>query len=253
MERFCTAFLTAGLFLISAACLREEAVTVNPDPTPTETPFLYRDLRTGEPIPNEYEKVDKQQREETVLNNRAFEEVPSEFKGVDFANLRYFFGRLKDGEFVDEDSHPGGTTYTLGAVYFTDLTGDDVKEATVFIHAVSCGGSCDGGSFIVFFFSVRNNRPRLIDHIEFGSRSDGCSLKSFVIRNRAIEVEQFGHCKDDSKWEEGREYSCKFCVKGLTRSVYSLSNNRLERNEVEVTETAETNVMNYSSEIRIQN
>jgi len=61
----------------------------------------------------------------------------------------------------------------------------------------------------------------LIDFIELGSRSSGCNLKSLIIKERKIHIEQFGKCSKNTKYEEYRLYSCKFCVEDLTCSVYS--------------------------------
>jgi len=119
------------------------------------------------------------------------------------------------------------------------------------LYAVSCGGSCDGGRAIIHFYSSKEGKPKLIDWIETGSRSGSCSLKSFTIKNKKIFIEQFGRCSKDSRFEEDRLYSCKFCVEDLTRSVYSIKNAELVRESSEEIDTPETDVMNYLAEINI--
>jgi hypothetical protein len=91
--------------------------------------------------------------------NERFRQVPDEFKSVDFNNFEYDFGRLKDGEFEKEHSGKyarGGSRFSFDDVFYIDLIGDSKKEAVVFLYRVGCGGSCDGGSNIIYFYSSRN-------------------------------------------------------------------------------------------------
>ena len=72
-----------------------------------------------------------------------------------------------------------------------------------------------------------------------------------MIKDKKIFIDQFGRCAKNSSQEEYQVYSCKFCVKDLTRSVYSIKNSELVRESSEEFETSETNVMNYFAELSI--
>ncbi len=76
-------------------------------------------------------------------------------------------------------------------------------------------------------------------------------MKLLKIINKKIHIEQFGRCTKNPSHEENRVYTCKFCVKDLTRSVYSIKNSGLVRESIKEIETSETDVMNYSAEISI--
>lgn len=201
----------------------------------------------------EGEKIDKVRRSELEANNEKFKVVPDEFKNVDFRNFKYPIARLKNGEHDSRNpKNPlaGGQSITFDDVYYLDIDGDGKKEAIVFLYIVGCGASCDGGASQIYFYSSKNGETKLLDSIEFGSRADGCSLKSFRIANKKIYIEQFGRCVK-SNYEEDRNYTCKFCVKDLTKTVYFFKNSQLAKESSEIVDTPETNVMNYSSEISI--
>lgn len=202
-------------------------------------------------IENEADKIDQTKRKEIEIQNEKFRIVPDEFKNIDFENFKYPSARLKNGEYEEADKYIGGTTYYFDEVFFIDLVNDSKKEAVALLNVVSCGGSCDGGSSIIHFYSSRKDKPKLIDWIGFGSRSGGCSLKSLKVINKKIHIEQFGKCTKNPSYEENRVYTCKFCVNDLTRSVYSIKNSGLVRESIEEIETPETDVMNYSAEISI--
>lgn len=203
------------------------------------------------PIENEADKIDEDKRQELEVQNEKFRQVPNEFIKIDFENFKYPYARLKNGKYEEEDKYIGGTTYYFNDAFFINLYGDEKKEAVVMLYAVSCGGSCDGGRSIIHIYSARNGKANLVDFIEFGSRSSSCSLKSFSIRNKKIFIEQFGKCAKNVSHQENTLYSCKFCVKDLTRSVYAIKNHELIRESVEEIDTPETNVMNCSAEISI--
>lgn len=202
----------------------------------------------------EADKIDENKRKELEIQNEKFRQVSDEFIKVDFKNFKYPHARLKNGEYVEKRKNSaGGTTYSFDDVFFIDLNGDKKKEAVVMLYAVSCGGSCDGGRSIVHIYSPEKGKAKLIDILEMGSRSSGCSLKTFSIKEQKIFIEQFGRCKKNSKYEENRPNSCKFCSKDLTRSVCSIKNSELIRESVEEIETPVINIMNYFAEISISN
>lgn len=211
------------------------------------------DANIRQQIQYEANKIDNTKREKLDVQNEKFRQVPDEFKNVDFKNFKYPIAQLKNGEYEEiDEKHNGGTTYYFDDVFYSDLNNDGASEAIIMLYAVSCGGSCDGGRSIIYFYSARNGQPKLIDTLEMGSRSSGCSLKSFAVKDKKIFVEQFGNCKEKSTFNKDELPSCKFCVKNLTRSVYHFEKNyKLVRDTVEEIETPETNVMNYSAEISI--
>jgi hypothetical protein len=114
---------------------------------------------------------------------------------------------------------------------------------------VSCGGSCDGGSEIIYFYSIQNKKPNLLGRIETGNRAYGCSVKSFKVKNKEITIEQFGLCKKNSDDNEDDSYPCKFCVKDSTISTYIFSSNKLNRKSSETVSPPVVNVKNFTGEI----
>jgi len=248
-------FLISSIFLLSNCASQTSAdkLVNNPaQPTPTIVNANNVNVNNWKPIDNEADKIDEAERKELDARNENFKQVPDEFEGIDFENFKYPLARLKNGEHEERDEkHLGGTTYNFDEAFFIDLNNDNRKEAVVMLYAVSCGGSCDGGRSIIHFYSSRKNKPRLVDWIELGSRSGGCSLKSFKIKDKKIFIEQFGKCAKNSSYEENRVNSCKFCVKDLTRSIYSIKSSELFRESIEEIKTPETNVINYFAEISI--
>lgn len=192
-------------------------------------------------------QYDKDLLDKLNAENERFRQIPAEFESVDFKNFKCDFGRLKKGKFEKEYSKKyaqGGESYTFDDVFYIDLIGDEKKEAVVFLYTVSCGGSCDGGANLIYFYSSNNGKAKLIDAFETGSNSGGCSLKSFTIKDKKIYVEQFGRCDKNSNYEEGATFVCKFCTKDETHSIYSFTNNKLKRDSIEIIETKIINIMN---------
>lgn len=204
-------------------------------------------------IPPKHLKTDEVKLEELNRQNEKFREVPVEWEKVDFKNFRYDFGKIVNGEYESEEDkkYVGGLTFSFGDMFYVDLVGDKKKEAIVFIWEVLCGGSCNGGAIIPYFYKIQNGKVKLIDEIRTGSRSGGCFIKSFRLENKEIYLEQFGRCKKDSSFYEDREFICKFCVSGLTKSVYSFNKSRLDRKSVEEIESENVEINGYLPEISI--
>lgn len=199
-------------------------------------------------------QYDKSLLDKLNAENERFRQAPDEFKSVDFKNFNYVFGRLKDGEFEhSEFKNPPyfDEQYYLEDVFYVDLMGNAKKEAVVLIYRISCGGSCDGGADNVYFYSSHNGKPQLIDILETGSNSGGCSLKSLIIKDKKINVEQFGRCLKDSKFDSESTNVCKFCTKDETQSVYSIDKNGLKHQSANVGETEVVNVMDSPAFISI--
>jgi hypothetical protein len=202
----------------------------------------------------EESKINLDKRKELDVQNEKFRRIPEEFKYVDFENFNYPVTRLKNGE--KEERNPknplaGGQTFTLSNVFYIDLSGDGKTEAVVMLYAVGCGASCNGGRDIIYFYSSKNGQAKLLDQIEMGSKSGGCSLKSFGVENKKIIIEQFGRCIKKSETDENQGYLCKFCVRDRTRTEYSFVDGKLRKQSVDVTEVSESDVMNYQAEISI--
>ena len=136
--------------------------------------------------------------------------VPAEFKHIDFKNFVYPISRymasaaaiskrsvkLRDGK-AEFPARPGGggTTYDLRDVTYIDLNDDGRKEAIVRLSQVACGGSCDGGTEIFYFYSSRHQDPILLTRLEIGSNAYECGLKSFVLKDRKLLLETFRACR----------------------------------------------------------
>jgi hypothetical protein len=200
--------------------------------------------------------VNEEKRNEIKEQNAKFKIVPDEWKQIDFENFTYPTSRmkgfihLKNGKFEysnrkEYDEHFGSG----GNGYYVDLVGDSVKEVIIFITDVSCGGSCDGGRELIYFYSIQNKKPILLGRIETGSRAYGCSIKSFKVKNKEITIEQFGRCQKKSDENENKNYICKFCVKDLTVSKYILDGKKPKRTSSEIISTPELDVKNYTDTV----
>jgi len=248
-------FIILAFLILSNCASQTPAGKIENDaarPKPTVNNVNNVNVNNWKPIQNEANKIDENKHKGLDAQNEKLRQVPDEFIKIDFKNFKYPYARLKNGEYIEErKNRSGGITYSFDDVFFVNLNDDKKKEAVVMLYAVSCGGSCDGGKSIVHFYSSEKSKPKLVDWIELGSRSNGCSLKSLKIIEKKIFIEQFGRCSRTPRYEENRVYSCKFCVKDLTSSVYIIKNSELFREASEEIETSETNVMNYFAEISI--
>lgn len=250
------------LFLLFSVCLFaqcsatgsfvESSGQMTQTPSPSPPKVAVTDL-----TPVSKEESDRLDRGRDVRLDRErkqLEEVPVVLKETDFRDYSFPFGRLKKGKLEIEREHLGGTTFNFGAVYYVDVTGSSAKEAIVEISEVNCGGSCDGGDTQFYFFAVSGERPKLIGVIKTGAQAGGCALKAISIESRSIQLEQYGRCvtrsDEASNWQE---FTCKFCVKDETRSLYQFIKGRLRRSNVTVASTPELDIMNRAAEFHIEN
>jgi hypothetical protein len=132
-------------------------------------------------------------------------DVPPEFSGIDFKNFTYptSFGRdwkkerttLKDGtyEYADRKESSFGTL-DLMDVDYADINGDGKKEAIVQLNQVHCGGSCDGGAILFYFYAIRQGKLTLLQRINTESLGYGCGLKSFTSSRETLTIEVFRKC-----------------------------------------------------------
>lgn len=188
--------------------------------------------------------------------------APRAFRRIDFKNLSYPISwrreivKLKDGgrEYYGH-KNLGNGWFRLRNVSYVDATGDGRKEAVVEIHAVLCGVSCDGGSHLFYFYTVRKNRLRLLWRFETGSLGYGCGLKSFELSGRKLTLEVFNGCIfKGSVLEprfEGETREGKFVAQIFTRYVLELKAGYPIVKKREVFPYPQEDVKNCSPTVRI--
>ncbi len=133
--------------------------------------------------------------------NQPFRIVPSNFRGLDFANRSYGDYRLSNGTIRDlilingqfREFGDSQHWFDLNDVFYTDLTGDGSPEAIVMLTHIECGRMCDGGKNLIYVYSM-NPRLQEILKYESGSGMQGCSLKSLTVENKQLTLDSFGKC-----------------------------------------------------------
>ena len=194
-------------------------------------------------------------------------QTPPEWRGVDFENFSYPVSwgkrvfKLDGGEFeFSEDNRFDGDArgwFTLNDVHYADVTGDATPEALVRVSQVRCGGSCDGGADLIYFYAGGGPKPKLFWRLETGSLGYGCGLKSFRVRRGAVTVETFKTCDfedgnffGDDKREQG-EPIFKFSAKTFTRFTFGYDGRRFALRRREVFTNPQENVNNYTPAVSI--
>jgi hypothetical protein len=194
-------------------------------------------------------------------------EVPTEFKGIDFKNLAYPISwkhrtiPLKDGHVeYFENKYLGNAWFDFSDVDYMDLRGDGAKDAVVQLLQVSCGASCDGGSHLFYFYSIKRGRLRLLSRIETGSlAADGCGLKSFVLEKTTLVLEVFRVCRFDGvslmptydPHPNPNAQTGKYMADKFTRFVLAFSGNRFRLKKREVFPNPQEDISNYPSKVSI--
>jgi len=190
------------------------------------------------------------------------ESVPVEFSGIDFKNLSYRISskpgavRLKDGrvEFF-QDKYLGNSWFEFEGVNYVDLTGDGKKEAIVRLSQVICGGSCDGSSALLYFFSASHGAPVLLSRIETGSVAYTCGLKAFVLSERTLVLDAFRTCTFDGvsfkSAYDAEERGGKFIAREFTRFTLEFDKGKFVAKKREVLPNPEIDVKNYPAKISI--
>lgn len=139
--------------------------------------------------------------------------------------------------------------------FYIDLTDDDKKEAIVFVGKVDCGVSCDGGSDLIYVYSAAPIKPKLLWHLETGSLGYGCAVKSFDVQNKRLTFEVFGQCALKNNSLEISDKSSaglnKFVFTDSTRFVFEFDGRSFKAQSREVIPVGARSVMNYTSEIKI--
>jgi len=188
------------------------------------------------------------------------QETPAAFSRIDFKNFSYstnLRGRiaLKDGTYRYENPQGGaGDTFTFYGVSYLDLTGDGADEAVVGLLAVSCGGSCDGGSLLFYFYESRRNKLRLITRLETGSLAYDCGLKSFSLIGSKLTLELFRTCdfrgSSFQVLEDADMYGGKFQAQSFTRFLFKFDKNSFALKKREVLPFPPGDAKNYSQRSR---
>jgi len=191
-------------------------------------------------------------------------EVPSEFRIVDFKNFSYPISwkhrtiPLKDGraEYF-QDKYLGNAWFDFDDVDYIDLTGDGNKEAVVQLSAVMCGGSCDGGSALFYFFTSKQGKLTLLSRMETGSIAYECGLKSFTLTGRKLVLEVFRRCSFDgvslNSAYDADAVGGKFIASEFTRFEFVFKGRRFVQKKRELIANPENNVKNYPSKVSISN
>jgi hypothetical protein len=196
-----------------------------------------------------------------VASTEKVNEVPPEFRDVDFKNFVYpaSYGkgsvRLKDGSYEQAEGM-GGDTFELRDISFVDLAGDEKKEAVVELFWLSCGGSCDGGSHLFYVYSSRQNRPALFWRIESGSTAYGCGFKSLKVNGRKINLELFNNCRFNGATPENTPAegeSGKFSALVYTHFLFESNGKKMALKRREVFPYPEGSAKNYRPEVKISN
>ena len=196
-------------------------------------------------------------------------DVPLAFKNINFKNLAYSISWkhrtivLKGGRVeYFEDKYLGNAWFEYLGVDFIDLTGDGQKDAVVQLFWVSCGASCDGGSHLFYFYSIKRGRLTLLSRIETGSlAADGCGLKSFVLKKTTLALEVFRVCRFDGvslmpaydPHPNPNARMGKYKADKFTRFVLAFSGNRFRLKKREVFPNPQEDIGNYSSNVTISN
>lgn len=183
---------------------------------------------------------------------------PQAFARVDFTNRlygRYRFStgkrmnlKLKDGELVYDYRSGERGWFIYENVYYKDVTGDGTPEAVVMLSHIQCGGSCDGGSTLMYVYATRKGKLQRLWKYETGSLGYGCGLKSLTIHARQIVLETFGRCFLPATDNPGPR---KFMIEDVTRSVFRFNGRSFTRRSLKIMKRPATDVTNYQSEIRI--
>lgn len=198
--------------------------------------------------------------EELEAQNERFKTVPAEFQKVDFNNFTYPTEypkksvTLKDGELEYETGYASGGSFNFSRVYYVDLTGDNQKEAFVFLHRVDCGASCDGGTYLLYVYSSINQKPSLIWRLDLGSGAYDCGLKSLTVKDKKIHFEVFDNCFEKGKKLEiqpdhpGKGKGSSY---GLTEFIYKFNGKTFVREKMQFGQPQDFEHRSYSAPISI--
>ena len=243
----------ALVLIVETGCGGRTAAPAKPDSS---------DQVPGIPVkPIAVPKVDGTDGSEKLKQSK---ESPYAFRRIDFKNLSYPISwkneriSLQDGkrEYY-EHKNLGNGWFELEDVYFADITGDKSEEAIVVLTAVLCGASCDGGSYLFYFYSVEKSKLRLQWRFETGSLGYGCGLKSFFLGKRRLTLEVFNTCFFSGALLERRgdleKRTGKFYAELITRFVLEFEGRKPELKRREILPTPQEELRSYRAQINIVN
>ena len=240
-----TCLLFIGFLTISAASRNHRYVVKNRSyrpPTPVKPPPPPQVLTEVPPPPPD-------------MNTR-FRNVPQNFKGIDFKDHSYGNYTLSDGKTVDLDlvngqfQHYGASShwFDLNDVFYTDLTNDGNPEAIAMLTHLECGRSCDGGKNLIYIYSLNAGSFKEIMNYETGSGAAGCSLKSLIVKNKALTLELFGKCPQPSWITSGNVRSATY---DLTRVDFRFNGKELVEKRKTYFTLPDCGEVNYGAQVLI--
>lgn len=181
--------------------------------------------------------------------------VPANFSRVDFYNRFYGAYLLKNGKVRKlmlrdgYDRFASDTEHWFGVkkVYYADLTGDNEPEAIVRISHVQCDVGCDGGADLFYIYSMNNGRLEKRWQYETGSYENGCGLKSLLVVDTQLVMEEFGRCH----MLASRPASQSFVATTITLSIFDLDNEVFIRRKIDEYSITPQNLLNYEGQINL--
>ncbi len=152
---------------------------------------------------------------------------------VDFYNFTYFWpeglldptdrdktfrlkkGRRPETRFADGQVNEMGIT--LGKIVYGDVTGDEFEEAIIEMSILT-GGTAQPN--IVYIYTMKNRRPKLLWYFSTGDRADGGYRNAYAQNGRLV-IELFN--------PEGSQGDC--CPIKYTRTIYEWRETRFKPNQ----------------------
>jgi hypothetical protein len=187
--------------------------------------------------------------------NESYRVVPDDFKTVDFNNFLYGVYASPKGKELDLTLYGGVLElpddlgrFELEDVYYKDVTGDQRPDAIVRLSHVQCGGSCDGGSDLLYVYTFSDGKLKNAWQYETGSYAYGCGLKTLSLGNKQLVLQLFGRCPKQATEYPG---TAKFVSEDLTFKVFEFDGRRFVTKTIEYIPEPAQNVKNYKPEIRI--
>jgi hypothetical protein len=191
--------------------------------------------------------------------NQEFRSVPGRWAPVDFKHYSYgrykfYDGRkislvLENGQYGYELGGNSAAWFSLQDVYYFDVTGDDIPDAIVDISVDMCGIACDGGSHLLFIYSIDSDgRVKELFQFKTGSYGYGCGLKSVTLERKKVSLDLFGRCTRPAMQYPG---SGKGLIKNLTHLAFSFSHKGFIQTEKKFVSSPETDVNEYKAEFYI--
>jgi len=191
--------------------------------------------------------------------NEKYRYVDLSFPPADFKNRSYGQYRFSYGKKIELNLNNGELEYDFGTklsrgwfflkdLLYTDVTGDGVADALIWLNHVECGVSCDGGRALFFIYTARNGEWKEIWRYETGSMADGCGLKSLTVLNKQLVLQMFGRCAQP---ETFGSYAERFVASYTTISQFRFNGSRFVKRETDFVSVPAKNVKNFESEIHI--